>query len=104
MTHREPIRREVRAETACLRHRRGWCRIAGSTGACEQRGLSKRNTRSWQSTLIEGFNEKTDAHGRHHRFLQKVLGRAAFYPRFIGSLDIKVQLRDLKTFPDPQKR
>ena len=79
-------------------------RSAGSTGACEQRELSKRDIRSWQSTLIEGFNEKADAHGCDHRLLQKILGRAAFYPRSIGSLDIKVQLRDLKTFPDPQKR
>jgi len=104
MAHRESVRREVRAETACRRHRRGWCRIAGSTGACEQRELSKRDIRSWQSTLIEGFNEKADAHGCDHRLLQKILGRAAFNPRSIGSLDIKVQLRDLKTFPDPQKR
>ena len=89
MTHRESIRREARAETACLRHRRGWCRIAGSTGACEQRELSKRDIRSWQSTLIEGFNEKSDAHGRDHRLLQKIPGRVVFYLRFIGNLDIK---------------
>ena len=90
MSHREPIRREVRVEMARRRHCRGWCRIAGSTGACEQRGLSKRDTRSWQRTLIEGFNEKSDAHGRDHRLLQKILGRVVFYYlRFIGNLDIK---------------
>jgi hypothetical protein len=74
MTHRESIRSEVRAETACRRRRRGWCRIVGSTGACEQRGLSKRDTRSWQGTLIEGSNEKTDAYLRDHRLLRKILG------------------------------
>ncbi|WLB53892.1 hypothetical protein [Bradyrhizobium japonicum] len=66
--------------------------------------MSKRDTWSWLGTLIEGFNEKTDAHGRDHRLLQKILGRVVFYWLFIGSLGIKAQLRNLSTFPDAQKR